>query len=528
MVNILTNKTLADEFPTYLIIVSTKKMEKYLNSKFKWWKRHLLETDNIWLMDEKTTHPNVMFLNNDKKYETIYKRMRINDDNIYVPIEDYSKFYLDHKIKICTIIVEMLGVITLNYSYSEFTNELIAADSYGEYGFFKLDTKTRNEKINNVKNHDSKIYDKGECPYLFCKPDEFENRLKTLNKYFMDIEEYDNDFDLRNLVRSRLVGNLSEYTLKYEIEYMNSFEIGLTAKFYVNAGFNFKKMSNKKLNVLLNVKFYRCEDLINSENMRVDDNHCLQLILKGPSPINYYKSIIGKTNTEKMIQDIKDSCQNITVNIPAFLDDSTQQSSIRTVDNSLLSNFIDKYIEEKYKQKKDNDDIKSYYAFYNFIKIAKPAKLDEYMKFVKNLDDLDEDGVFFLNLRSTAFASLLPFNDDGLARLQKIYLNIFRQYSNIENTQAHDVCYNLRCTEANCNSPYRHLKRIFVYIIRAYNNASPDSVLTVNFENDSELCKTLHHLSMNIVIMPNYAIFQNLIKNEIDNYRKNSKYMLEV
>ena len=43
------------------------------------------------------------------------------------------------------------------------------------------------------------------------------------------------------------------------------------------------------------------------------------------------------------------------------------------------------------------------------------------MQEVRNLDDLDKNGIFFLKLRSTGFASLLTFDNDGLEKLQKIY-----------------------------------------------------------------------------------------------------------
>ena len=118
MVNVLTNNTPFNELPSYLMVVSLKKLDKYLHSSFKSWKRYLLETNGIWLMDETLHYNNLIFHNNDKKYDTVYKKMKMNDVIKYIPIEDYSKLYLDHKIKICTSIVEMLGVFSIHYNYS--------------------------------------------------------------------------------------------------------------------------------------------------------------------------------------------------------------------------------------------------------------------------------------------------------------------------------------------------------------------------------------------------------------------------
>jgi len=502
MVNVLTHTTPHHQLPTYLIIVSSKKLEKYLHSKFRWWKRYLLESNDIWLMDESLNKDGLLFFNNDKKYDTVYKKWKINQKVLYIPIEEFSKFYLDHKIKISTSIVEMQGVFSIHYIYSELATELITSDSNAEYATARIENKVSNDKKNAIRNNDLKKYDKSDCPFLFYTPEHFEEEIKKSNEYFMDWGEYITDFDLKNLVRSRLIGNLTEYTLKYEIDFMNNFEIGLTSKFYAGFGLSFKKNYHKKLNVSLNIKFFRNRDLINSDNMCIDDNRCLQLILKGPSPPNYYDAV-GKTKTpeEEMIG-------------------SPPISPCKSNDcefNSLLLNFIDKFIEEKYKQKTDTDDFKSYYSFYHFIKIAKPQLLHEYVKDVRNLDDLDKNGVFFLRLRSTAFASLVPFNDTGLSKIQKIYLNIFRQFPCIQK---------YRCEHDVCPSTSSLLLRIYTYIIRAFNNSHPDAIITVDNTIPESLEKILHNIAINLVIFPTYAIFEGYVIKEINKYKSDLTMLL--
>jgi len=432
--------------------------------------------------------------------------MKINEKTMYIPIEEYSKFYLDHKIKISTSILEMLGVLSIHYIYSELATELITTESSAEYSNIKIANKVSNDTKNQIKNNDLKNYDKSDCPFLFYTPDKFEHEIKKSNEYFMDGDEYETDFDLKNLVRSRLVGNLSEYTLKYEIDFMSNFEISITSKLYIGLGLNLKKNYHKKLNVSLHINFYRTRDLINSDNIVINDNKCLQLILKGPSPANYYENFL-----KRKIQ----------------LEDNISSPLLTVTDNKnniLLFNFIDKYIEEKYKQRHDTDDVKSYYAFYHFIKIANITLLREYMNEVRNLDDLDENGIFFIKLRSTAFASLLSFDDEGFKKIQKIYLNIYRQISNIKNNE--NICYNFKCSHINCQSPCRYFKRIYIYIIRVYNHECQDNIIT--FENDIEehLTKVLHNITNNIVILPNYNIFKALITKELNKYITNKFSLL--
>jgi hypothetical protein len=494
MITQLTDKTEFNKFPPYLMVVTPNKLNKYLYSPFKWWKRYLLESNGISLMDENLSLNNIMFHNNDKKYNTIYKKMKINDKIIYIPIEEYSKFYLDHKIKISTSIVEMLGVFSIDYHYSELATELFTVTSYAEYSNVKIDNNISSNTQNNIKNNDFKLYHKSNCPYLFLKPIEFEDKIKNNNAYFMDKDEYDNDFDIQNLVRSRLDANLTEYTLKYEIDFMNNFEIGLASKFYAGLGLDIKKNYHKKLNVSLNIHFFRKRDLINSENMRIDNNNCLQLILVGPSPPNYYESLLQLVRIKK--NDVQPS------------EEYNVEKQLLPINNStnyiLLFNFIEKYIEEKYKHKDDNDDYESYYSYYNFIKIAKQSLLETYMSEVRNLDDLDKNGIFFLKLRSTGFASLITFDDEGLDKLQKIYLNIFRQYSDIEKLN-------------ESNSP--HLKRIYIYIIRVFNNACPNSIIIFDKDIDQPLRKILFNIIINIVVIPNFNIFQQYVITEINKYK---------
>jgi len=494
MVIQLTKETELDKFPNYLMIVTSHKLNRYLNSPFKWWKRYLLESNDIHLMDENLKLNNILFHNNDKKYNTIYKKMRINDKFIYIPIEEYSRFYLDHKVKISTSIVEMLGVFSIDYNYNELAIKFFTISSSGNYNNASIDGKITNEKQNHIKNNDFKIYNQSNCPYLFLKTSVFEEKIKNKNSYFMDKEEYDNDFDIQNLVRSRLEANLSEYTLKYEIEYMNNFEISLASKFYVDFGIDIKKNDQKKINVSININFFRKRDLINSENMDIN-NYCLQLILKGPSPDNYYESLLESVKIKKNDQSTSEKYDIVKLRL----------NKNNNTNYILLFNFIEKYIQSKYKYSNDNDDYESYYSYYNFIKIAQEETLKQYMSEVRNLDDLDKNGIFFLRLRSTGFASLLSFDEKGFNKLQKIYLNIYRQYSDIE-----------KLNESNS----LHLKRIYIYMIRLYNNVcSPDQIIIFDKDIDETLTKILFNILINIVIIPDFNIFQKYVITEINKYK---------
>jgi hypothetical protein len=137
---------------------------------------------------------------------------------------------------------------------------------------------------------------------------------------------------------------------------------------------------------------------------------------------------------------------------------------------------------------------------------------------------LKQDGEFFLKLRSTGFAALIRFDDEGLQKIQNIYLNIFRQ--NLFINKKDNICYDFNCSHINCDSPCKKLKRIYIYIIRVYNNASPSIILTVDFDLNEELTKILHNITLNMVILPNFTIFQDYVKKEIARYLSNQNTLL--
>ena len=69
-----------------------------------------------------------------------------------------------------------------------------------------------------------------------------------------------------------------------------------------------------------------------------------------------------------------------------------------------------------------------------------------------------------------------------------------RKKREIEDENNHIRCYNIRCRKENCSCKmYKSLKAIYCYIIRAYNHANPDKIITYGFYN-----KKLLNLSTSI------------------------------
>jgi hypothetical protein len=564
------------EYPNYLIIFNKHKLKKMTRAWHKF-KRDMLIQNDIYIMMDDYNHRNddrLIFYNNDKKYKTIYKRFNLNNKVLYIPIEEYSKYYLTFKTKLCTSIVETLGVASINFKHNEFTHTILNYDIHTSVNNLSLKTKVQSEEKDKYSNNDVKTYNKGHCNYLFFDPIDFEKRILELNSYFLDPNEFKNDLELRNLIRSRLIGNLIEYDLKYEFEFMNSIEVDLAASFMTNAsaGINFRKMANKKLSVNLHIKFYNYSELINNDNIRLNER-CLQMLVNNDNesqPISS-SNLNLNINTEadtKINQNndnnnrIDESEDNKFSNL--FGDEDNNQNlnemnqedrcelsreMIRKKNNksNLLNSFIDRYIEKYHHDKLFN---------YKMIKIADQSYLNNLIKNVKTLEDLSKNGFFINSFTGMILATLLTFDDTGLDKIQRLYIwikrlnpavekihdleiteedlthyNISSSSSSTEDDQDYrnilmspHVCHYLRCNEKDCNNPLKTIKTVMCYVIRVFNHENPDDILTHGLTNSPELMKVLRYIAMNLKHFTNYKMFASFTTKEIVKYRHNIGY----
>ncbi len=564
------------EYPNYLIIFNKHKLKKITRAWHKF-KRDMLIQNDIYIMMDDYNHRNddrLIFYNNDKKYKTIYKRFNLNNKVLYIPIEEYSKYYLTFKTKLCTSIVETLGVASIDFKHNEFTHTILNYDMHATVNSIDLKTKITSEERDKYSNNDVKTYNKGHCNYLFYDPIDFEKRILELNSYFLDPNEFKNDLELRNLIRSRLIGNLIEYDLKYEFEFMNSIEVDLAASFMTqsaSAGMNFRKMANKKLSVNLHIKFYNYSELINNDNIRLNER-CLQMLvnndvetpmlstsslnIKQDNTINTKKDEdedIGVDNNINLLFCNDDECKeenkdenrkNMNLEIqPLKVEDrcelSREMIRKRNNKNNLLNSFIDRYIEKYHPDK---------LFHYKMIKIADQSYLNNLIKNVKTLEDLSKNGFFVNSFTGLIFATLLTFDDEGLDKIQRLYIWIKRlnpeverihdieiteEDLNISETITDDdqdyrnilmsphVCHYLRCSEKGCNNPLKTIKTVMCYIIRVFNNENPNEILTHGLTNSSELMQVLRYIAMNLKHFTNYSMFANFTTKEIKKYRQN-------
>jgi hypothetical protein len=515
------------EYPNYLIVLNQHKLKRIIGALVYKLKKNLLIQNDIYVILDNYQHRNnsrLLFYNNEKKYKTVYKKFSLNEKALYIPIEEYSKYYLKLKTKICTSILESLGVKSIEFKHNEFTHNILNIDAHTSISSIKLSSKINNEEKDTYKNNDIKIYNKGHCKYLFKEPNEFEEHMKEINGYIMDVTDFENDLELRNLIRSRLVGNLIEYDLKYEIDYMSSVEVDLSANFTNsdNAGLNVKKYANKKLNVNLHIKFYKYSELINNDNIELKEK-CLQLL------VNYdnngedgtLQSLLQSQSQSQIQSQIQSQSlgesQSPVQSQPIQILSAEDKDDIRQNNkkHNLLNSFIDKFMKEKAKDKLEE---------YKMIKIADPKYISNMINNIKTMEDLNPNGVFLNGFTSLVYATLLPFNDDGLIKIQKIYTWLKRhnysvEYYKKEMDNDPNICYNIRCMEYNCNNPIKSIRVVFCYIIRVYNDENQANILTYGLETDKELTNVLRYIAINLKHFTNYEIFSEFTTKHINLYR---------
>lgn len=175
-----------------------------------------------------------------------------------------------------------------------------------------------------------------------------------------------------------------------------------------------------------------------------------------------------------------------------------------------MVNFIETHIEKM---------CDSNFSVYYFIKIANPTLLMELITNVNTMKDLDEkNGAFFTKLKSILYSSLLTFDDVGLSKLQDIYIMKLRKNREIEDENNNIDCYDIRCRKEACSCKrYKSLKSIYCYIIRAYNQANPDNIITYGTHNKKLFSLTIYYIIINLKHFTNYDMFIKYATKIINN-----------
>ena len=116
-----------------------------------------------------------------------------------------------------------------------------------------------------------------------------------------------------------------------------------------------------------------------------------------------------------------------------------------------------------------------------------------------------------------------------------------RKNADIETENENLKCFNIRCNNKYCSCKrYKSLKSIYCYIIRAYNHANPEKIITYGLKNTKMFSLRIHYIIMNLKHFTTYEMFINYTTksinscleetadNQVDGVNSENKYETDI
>ena len=272
IVNISSPQTIHNS--NYIIILSQSDIDDLDNfynrnmrkiiSKYNIFVLKLLEVEHII-----KTNPNIIFNDNILIEKTIYKKFILNDKIYFIQLDSYDDQMFEFRKKSYFQICEALGVKKIVYNVRNSDSDENSFAIGVKVGSNNINPKYKNANSNSDDNCVSMSYNINFSQYISYTPTEFENEVRSPNSHFLINEfDFDNDHNLRCLIRSRLNGNLISSNLLYQTKKHSLKEFGLDLQFF--NGFNINYSNNKDVIYTLDMQleFYAIEELISSDNVK--------------------------------------------------------------------------------------------------------------------------------------------------------------------------------------------------------------------------------------------------------------------
>jgi len=224
-------------------------------------------------------HSNIVFLDNEISENVIYKKYELNNKIYFFQLDKYNETVFDLRRKSYFQVCEALGVKKIIYSITETNDSEYDVGAELKIQNNGLDGDYKHTKKNNNSNILVSTYNKIFTKYISYEPHELENEIKSPLSYFLISElDFENDFNLRCLIRSRLNGNLISSNLEFKISSIDSNDISLGLEFWSSNKNKIKfknlKSKNKVLNMM--VEFYPLDELISSDNVKYSSSNSIE------------------------------------------------------------------------------------------------------------------------------------------------------------------------------------------------------------------------------------------------------------
>jgi hypothetical protein len=378
---------------------------------FEKWKKAKLESD---------IKPKIIFEGTDIEESIIYKKYVLNNTIYYIQLHKYNEVVFEFRRRTYFQVCEALGVKEINYTIfdGEHTNLKAGAsatvntsplpvkipdnkdkeDKSNNNGNGIADASVTNDKTNITANVLSTIYERRPCEYITADPDYFEDIIKSAFSLFMiNAHDFDNDWNLKHLIRSRLVSNLITNSFTFIMASMDETDINLSLKFnnVLNLGFKFNNHKDKIFCLKMNVTFYKMEEIISPDNVIYDINNSKEKNTK------LFNLLISKLN-----YDIQNNS-------------SISNKSYDEYDH--IENFLQNYMSANMKT------MPVYKTISKNLELLKKLDNNEYIRIISTISCFHEIEKTLLNQKYLSFNNYLKISDD-LKENQHTFDNIIYMY----------------------------------------------------------------------------------------------------
>jgi len=425
-------------------------------------------------MLNKNKNIKITFAGNDIQENVIYKKYVLNNIIYYIQLHKYNEIIFDFRRRTYFQVCEALGAETISYNIIDYDNTLnsvspslivngngignnsvpttsnpTAPVSTADTGtatktksVTKTKTKTKTKTdistldITDITNNsDTEIrsysidktkfnanlfettYEKIFRKYIHYDYSDFEDVVKApWSEFLINAEDYEDDFDLKCLIKSRLINNLTYSNFSFIMADIDDTDINLLLKFKTvfNLGFDIKNHKKKMKCLIMNVTFYPINEIIQKDNLKYDKS------INPEKNTRVFQLLISKLN-----YDLKHNSNN-------------------------PYNFIENFL-QRYMLANDHDEE------YRKLILIKSLDLHKYKEIISTIDSFDTIDDFLSDLRFFYFIDYFSISYGSDYENQKIFKEVIKLYETYlqKNLSENDFEYPLIID---------YISRLFAYV----------------------------------------------------------------
>lgn len=281
----------------------------------------------------------------------IYKKLKVKFDFYYIPLSMYNKIKTDIDLIKTVQILELLGPHEIRFDLHQKNKNTKNTSASLEAGAVNIGAGFGKKKNDKTDINQSTTY--SERSGFYFNIDEFLKELNSNKEIFMSREDYDKDFELRYLIRSRINSFLETYTRTLSIRKLSSIE-------------NHMQLSLKRIYDGMGLSFKYNQERIEESSLTItcDFYSVHEIAILDDIPINHdgFKILEKRKDLkkEKLLNERSDCCDHnddLNREIFKFIEKFMDKYELKFVHLEKLSNGTkdEKYCKLYYDVKSYND-----------------------------------------------------------------------------------------------------------------------------------------------------------------------------